>query len=317
MPSRAKSLLLEYDAWERNTDTKDYQWQLRLLQSLWRIENNLPAKEDGTKCYGAELPICEAKHSLANYLTPKIRQVVKEEVLDPAKSQGKLYGKPRIFNHLLSSQPLCFNLFGELRKDFELASRLFAKMTQGRFANVTGIEFEWSPGRGDDKLTGDKSAFDVYVEFRSANSRRGFLGIEVKYHENLKSSKNYHRPRYDKVATDMQCFRPDALPRLRKAGPLQQMWRDHLLVGVHAHEGAFDDAAFVFLYPEVNTDCCKAVEAYQAGLTDRRTFLPWTLDAIVACLMSLTDKEWVRQFHFRYLDLDRLRKMGININKKS
>ena len=54
------------------------------------------------------------ERTLANYLTPKIRQVVRHEVLGPARSRGKVYGKPRIFNHLLSSQPLCFNLFADL-----------------------------------------------------------------------------------------------------------------------------------------------------------------------------------------------------------
>ena len=306
MPSDHKSLLLEYDAWEPNADKHAYQWKLRLLQSVWRVENNLPAKKYGAKNRGAELPMPEAQRSLANFLTPKIRQIVRDEVLDPVKSRDKLYGKPRIFNHLLSSQPLCFNLFGELCDDLALASRVFAKMTRGGFAEVTGIEFEWSPGRGDDRYTGDKSAFDVYVQFRNADGGNGFLGIEVKYHENLEAKKNECRPRYDEVATHMQCFRTDALPRLRQAGPLQQMWRDHLLVGAHAHVDAFDNAAFVFLYPEVNTACAAAVKAYQAGLSDRRTFLAWTLDAFVACLMSLTDAQWVRQFHTRYLDFSRL-----------
>ena len=306
MRSDHKSLLLEYHAWEPDADKHEYQWELRLLQSVWRAENNLPAKKDGAKNRGAELPTPEAERSLANYLTPKIRQVVRDQVLCPAKSRNKLYGKPRIFNHLLSSQPLCFNLFGELYDDLALASRAFAKMTHGRLSEVTRIEFEWSPGRGDDRYTGDKSAFDVYVQFRNADGGNGFLGIEVKYHENLESKKNEYRRRYDEVATRMQCFRADALARLQQAGPLQQMWRDHLLVGAHAHVDRFDDAAFVFLYPEVNTACAAAAAAYQAVLTDRGTFLAWTLDAFVACLMSLTDAQWVRQFHARYLDLGRL-----------
>ena len=248
----------------------------------------------------------EAKRTLANYLTPRIRETVRHEVLDPARSRGKLYGKPRIFNHLLSSQPLCFNLFAELCHDLTLASRALAEMTRGRLTEVTAINFEWSPGRRDDRYTGDKTAFDVYVQFRNAAGGRGFLGIEVKYHENLESKKNEYRPRYDKVATRMGCFRADALPRLQQPGPLQQMWRDHLLAGAHADVDGFDDAAFVFLYPEVNTACVAAVEAYQACLTNRRTFQAWTLDALVACLMRLTDAQWVPQFRARYLDLNRL-----------
>lgn len=310
MPLRPKSLLLEYDAWEPNADKHDYQWQLRLLQSSWRVENGLPPRQDGGKARGAELPLVYAERTLANYLTPRIRRCVRQEVLDPGKSKGKLYGKPRIFNHLLSSQPLCFNLFAELRDDPTLASRTLAVMSQGRVADVTAIEFEWSPGRGDDAYTGDRSAFDVYVEFSNAEGRKGFLAIEVKYHENLASRKNEYRKRYDNVAETMGCFRTDALPRLHEAGPLQQMWRDHLLAGAHGDVDGFADGIFVFLYPELNTACAAAVAAYETCLTDTRTFQAWTLDAFVARLMARTGANWVRQFHARYLDLDRLPKSG-------
>lgn len=179
-------------------------------------------------------------------------------------------------------------------------------MSQGRVADVTAIEFEWSPGRGDERYTGDRSAFDVYVRFRDAEGGKGFLAIEVKYHEDLEASKNEYRPRYDEVAARMRCFRTDSLQRLREPGALQQMWRDHLLVGAHADVDAFDDDIFVFLYPEVNTACAAAVDAYDTCLTDHRTFQAWTLDAVVANLMVRTRAGWVRQFHARYLDLDRL-----------
>ena len=306
MSSRPKSLLLEYDAWEPTVDKHEYQWQLRLLQSGWRIENGLPARQDGPKTRGAELPVLYAERTLANYLTPTIRRVVRQEVLDSTRSHGKLYGKPRIFNHLLSSQPLCFNLFAELRDDLKLASQTLADMSHGRLAQVTGIDFEYSPGRGDERYTGDRSAFDVYVQFRNVEGGRGFLAIEVKYHENLEPERNEYRPRYDEVAASMGCFRIDALQPLRQAGPLQQMWRDHLLAGAHANVDAFDDAIFVFLYPEANTACVGAVDAYHACLTDHRTFQAWTLDALVRNLMTRTDASWVRQFHKRYLDFDSL-----------
>lgn len=248
----------------------------------------------------------EAQQTLANYLTEEIREVVRREVLDPEGSRGKVYGRPRIFNHLLSSQPLCFNLFAELRRDLPLASRTFAQMTRGRLSEVTAIEFEWSPGRGDQRYTGDRSAFDVYVLYRDVDGRPGFLGVEVKYHENLQSQKQEDRPRYSEVATQMACFRSDALVRLKQPGPLQQMWRDHLLVGAHRIVDRFRDAAFVFLYPEVNTVCAAAASEYRRCLSDQSSFTAWTIDALVACLMFNSDARWIRQFYARYLDLGRL-----------
>ena len=93
---------------------------------------------------------------------------------------------------------------------------------------------------------------------------------------------------------------------LREANPLEQMWRDHLLVGAHHKEDGFDDACFVLLYPTVNISCEAAVAAYRHCLSEACTFEAWTLEAFVACLRQRTDAEWGRLFYDRYLDLSRL-----------
>ena len=248
----------------------------------------------------------EAKETLANYLTGTIRTVVRREVDDPGRSRGKVYSKPRIYNHLLSSQPLSFNLFGELSEDYELASRVLREMTRGRATKVTAIEFEWSPGRGDVRYTGDRSAFDVYVRYDGDAGRQGFFGFEVKYHENLEDRRGYFRPRYEEVATDMGCFRKEQLRTLREPGPLQQIWRDHLLVGSHRRVDGFNEACFVLVYPEVNAACASALELYKNCLVECDTFDAWTLEEFVDCLGRHTDAEWVREFQDRYLNLERL-----------
>ena len=64
----------------------------------------------------------DARNSLANFLTPGVRSIVREELEreEAGAGQGKLYGMPRLVEDLLSSQPLCFNLFGELKLDLRL-----------------------------------------------------------------------------------------------------------------------------------------------------------------------------------------------------
>jgi hypothetical protein len=42
--------------------------------------------------------------------------------------EAKLFAQPRIFDDLLSSQPLRFNLFGELTRDLALASRVMHRL---------------------------------------------------------------------------------------------------------------------------------------------------------------------------------------------
>lgn len=55
-----------------------------------------------------------AKDALATVMTPIVQEVVRAEVLDSVKSAGKVYEDPRIFDNVLTSQALCFNLFGEI-----------------------------------------------------------------------------------------------------------------------------------------------------------------------------------------------------------
>ena len=199
-----------------------------------------------------------------------------------------------------------FNLFAELKYDLDLASNVFKQVSRGHLSEVLAIEFEWSPGKNDEKYTGDKSAFDVYVRYRDVDNRPGFFGIEVKYHENLESEDLADHPRYLEIANQMACFRSDRIDRLQGPGRFVQMWRNHLLVGAHKIVDGFQHATFVFLYPEVNTDCALAASEYRQYLKDQSSFHALTMDTFVACLMFNSDASWIRKFYERYLDFGRL-----------
>ena len=298
-----KELAEEFQALEKSDNS--FQRRARILQSLWREDQEYPIgeKENG-KPLGSRLAIPWAEETLGNFLTETIRGVVRREALSNKQEHGRLLETRRLISNLLSSQPLCFNLFGELQQDLPLASRIFADLTARRVHEVTRIAFEYSPGRGNPHYTGDFSAFDVYVEFTTPNNSQGFIGIEVKYHENLQGKPAAHRPRYDEVAAAMGCFRDEALAQLRQA-PLQQIWRDHLLAGsLLQQDQHFADGFFVFLYPKDNTHCVQAVADYQASLRTGDTFIPWTLEAVHAALVRQTDAEWISAFYDRYLDFD-------------
>lgn len=162
--------------------------------------------------------------------------------------------------------------------------------------------------RVSDKLlfiTGDLSAFDVYVTFKTQDGGNGFIGIEVKYYENLMESAATHRPRYDEVAEIMGCFEAHKLPSL-KSQPLQQIWRDHLLAGALNHVGAYDDGFFAFLYPQGNLRCAGAVAQYRACLTTLNSFDDWTLEDLTTCIKRHTAEDWIEKFHDRYLDFGKL-----------
>jgi hypothetical protein len=248
-----------------------------------------------------------ARESLANFITDSASSAVRNEVLDPVRSEGKLFGMPRIFDNLLSSQPLCFNLFAGLQSHLESATAVVQSMGLSHVRTVTSIQFEHSPGRGDPAYTGDRSAFDVFLEYSTRSGQTGFLGVEVKYHENLAGKSATLRGRYEEVAGDAGCFRPGMLPALRLQ-PLQQIWRDHLLASSLLQHGDYDEGAFVFLSPEENPHCQAAVCQYRECLVDDATFFDWTLESFFESVSArLGDDPWVKLFFDRYLDFAKVR----------
>jgi len=172
-------------------DKTDFASNARLLQSIWRTENGFEFEK-----YGNFLKLDFAKETGANFLTKEIFEIVKFEVKNK-HIDGKVIQEPRIWNNLLSSQPLAFNLFGELKINKELATIIFKKLYPERnLKRVTVIEFEYSPGRKNMKYTGDSSAFDVFIEYETEKNKKGFFGIEVKYAEDLNDEPSTHKNTY-------------------------------------------------------------------------------------------------------------------------
>lgn len=278
-----------------------FQRVARLRQARWRERQNLPVGEHRGRPLGSRLAMPFAQDTLANFMTDTVREVVRAEVLDPVRSEGKLYRAPRIFEDLLSSQPLCFNLFAELQRDLVLAGGVFERLLVRPGLRVVSVDFEHSPGRGDARFTGDHSAFDVFVTCE-AGGELGFVGIEVKYVENLEQPVARHRSRYDEVAENMGVFRAIDRERLRRA-PLEQFWRDHLLAGSLLLEpsAGFAWGTFAVVWPSENAIVGEAVCAYEACLVDRSTFHPWTLETVLDAIDSLGTLPWARALRERYL----------------
>lgn len=144
-------------------DRSAFASKARLLQSIWRTEKGfeLEEKRGKKKVYGNYLKLDFAKESGANFLTKDIFELVKHEVTNKHIDK-KVIQEPRIWNNLLSSQPMAFNLFGELKLDLGLATAVFRDTYPKRqIDSITAIEFEHCPSRGNLKYTGDGSAFPL------------------------------------------------------------------------------------------------------------------------------------------------------------
>ncbi len=276
----------------------------RLLQSKWRQAKGYPVAEGKLGNY---LELEDSKTEKSNFLTNNIKQLVTQEIAN-AKQTKALIGEPRIWNNLLSSQPLCFNLFGELSPASDLTTRYFQALFPGRIDKVTAVKFEYSPGRRKSKYLGDNSAFDVFVEY-TKGGKRGFIGIEVKYSESLKeetkaiADKNF-KSRYAEVTEESVRFKPNSVEALRQP-PIAQIWRDHLL-SISLQQD-YDEGFFVFLFPSENEHCQQGVNEYRKFLASdhevENGFYPRHLEEFVDTMVSVSGAEWAKELKMRYLGL--------------
>lgn len=192
----------------------------------------------------------------------------------------------RLWADLLSSMPLCFNLFSDLHDDVARARQAVSAWWPDAPPGVAEVRFEWSPGRLDPLYLGNRSAFDAAMLLDLDHGAQGVIGIETKYHEHAvveARPKPERLRRYREVTEQSEIFSPGASDRIIGTD-LQQIWLDHLLVlAMLQHpRGTWSWGRFVLVYPAGNTSFATAAARYRALLTDVSTFDVRTIEELIA-----------------------------------
>ena len=156
---------------------------------LLRVPCGVGPKPTSTTQYGNMLTLADGKAG-RNFLTPEIADVARARVAEGVGAVEPF----RLFHNMLSSQPMCFNLFGPLVRDTGLAARLLPTLVPEQDAEVTRVVLEWAPEPATAYL-GDRTAFDAFIEYRTPDHRLHALGIETKLTESF-SAKVYDREEY-------------------------------------------------------------------------------------------------------------------------
>jgi hypothetical protein len=241
-----------------------------------------------------------------NFVTPAIGELALERV----RRGGGAVEPYRLLHNMLSSQPMCFNLFAPLALDLTLARDLVGVMVPETIAAVTRVDLEWAPIPSDEYL-GDRTAFDAAIEYVTTAGERCLLGIETKLTEPF-SPGEYERESYRRWTNGPRSpWRPEVRATLHRSRT-NQLWRDHLLaVALRDHPRSdLATARLLVVHHPLDRDCQNVLEHYRGLLNDGDdSFRVCTLDALIGRwrgrVGTAEQRAWLDALTLRYLDLER------------
>ena len=257
------------------------------------VYGNTLRPEDGMQGYNF---VNEAIHRFA------------EQRLDQAQGMVE---PGRLRNNLLSSQPMCFNLFAPLAQDLSLASRLTAGLFRLPDAlRVTEVEIEYAPSK--EQHLNDNTAFDAWIEYERGQGVRGFVGIETKLTEPFSQAEYAFDERYARWRYQPDWWWRPGAEEAFSDRRFNQLWRNHLLAFsiLHQPEQVYQEGFCAVVYHDEDVACTKAIEAYRLQLEPwaQSTLLDWPLGHVVErwtdLLQSRAQRDWLNAFRLRYLDLE-------------
>ena len=279
---------------------RSFKRRMRLHQSWYR--HAILSAPYGTgsgpvaRYYGSMLDAASAEQGL-NFHSPHIHAAARDRLTEG----GGVVDADRLLRNMLSSQPMCFNLFGELAHDLGLATTLARVLWGDHVHMVTDVRFEWAP-TPEAEFLDDRTAFDAIIEYQASDGQLGFIGIETKLTEPF-SEVEYHGEKYRRWMTPNAPWRADAADAVSLVQH-NQLWRDHLLAwSLLSHpssEYGHGRLAVVF-HPE-DRGTGDVVEGYRQLLRDDATLEALDLGAIMSAWRPHVG-EWAAEFERRYVDL--------------
>lgn len=294
----------------------------RQLQSMYRVEVNeaiRPYKgRDGKICYYGNY-IAGGKKSGKNFLTEYAFRYAQERVA--CRKKYETIEEDRLFNNLLSSQPMAFNLFCPLREMLEKSpeaatAAIKAALPMYPIHSVTDVDLEFIP-EDYAELSGDKSAMDAIIRFVDDSGQKGFIAIETKYSENLGTNvaleKGTNKPRAKSLETvrRLKCFKPDIEERITEGQlKLTQIYRNFLLSESYGSRYGLDSYSII-LAPARHPSTGKEIDSLRKELREeyKNKIGSISLEDFVGRIIKHCPEEYkdvFERFRDRYLAFDKL-----------
>ncbi|NRQ50412.1 PGN_0703 family putative restriction endonuclease [Aeromicrobium stalagmiti] len=277
----------------------------RRLQSWYReVQLGAPAGKFGSyDPLGSYLdPKAVKQQRDLNFLHPSAYEHAETRSIE-VQAEGGALDPTRLFHNMLSSMPMCFNLFGAMRGEHDAFLPVFTSLFDDEATAISEIVCEWAPPDADARI-GDRTAFDAVIFYEAGDQKR-FIGIETKYTEPF-SRRVYESQRYTDVTAGCGWFvHPESAADSLKGPKSNQLWRNVLLAAALDSSGQHGRGSVAVVALDGDSGAETAVELVGSTLADshidrlRLVSIETVLAAIDAMAPELS--WWATSFRRRYL----------------
>ena len=301
-----------------------YTARARFMQSWYRaiilMQNDFgfgPEESSKTK-YGNVL--VNGEKTGLNFLSPKIFHYA--QFRTQFLKNGETIKEYRLFNNMLSSQPMCFNLFYPLKELFEKDHKKACKLFKDCFPalqidQVLAVEIEYLPYPVSEYLN-DRTAFDAMLIYKTASGERNILAIETKYVEKLGNNPSSNLSKQIELVNNCKMFNDHGKKEVSNG--FGQLGRNFLLAEKFRMENRLDKVFAVVISPEENTSSKNEIKEFYSTMNEEfhsRLFYV-SLEDMIKRIKSnpfQSIKSWVDLFEKRYLRFEESDKLLLDIKR--
>jgi hypothetical protein len=279
----------------------------RLLQS-WYREQVLTARYGDYRAGGGTRPLGSLLHvedvvarPWLNFLTEGASRYALERA-NIVTAAGGTIDKARLARNMLSSMPMTFSIFGELRARPDRGLDVVRAFLDPHAIEVEVMECAWRPAVD---VLGDKAGFDAAVITQRSDGSRHLVGVEVKYTESFNRT-IYNSDSYRRAHEYSGWFHPGTTRPL--LGPAtNQLWRTSLLAAacVQNEVMGISSASVVVMCLGEDPDAARALGGLSAALREPQEHCRIvSLESFVAGMREGlgAGEPWADAFATRYLD---------------
>lgn len=316
----------------------DFTTKAALLQSLYRFEKSEPCgstvvsvfKEkdsDGKRIYEKENRhyghiVNDGFNQNKNFYFKSTFDYAHNRVKN--KKTEETINVDRLFNNLLSSMPLAFNLFHPLITLLETqpteTNKLFAKLfPEFNLKSVEKIDIEFIP-LPTSKYTDDRSAMDAVIFFKDHDDYSNIIAIEVKYTDSLGTNKARKNDLKVETAIETNYFTNEGIDHIKKG--CNQIYRNFLLTEKYRLVHKLKNSYSIILAPKQHPTTDEEITSLKRYLNNNcheNKLKKYNLEDFVDIISQNINEEyasWINWFRSRYMSFDKVEELFKELKRK-